>query len=482
MSTESLHVVVAGAGAAGTLAAARLSDAAARSRRRTVVEVIDPAPDTGRGLAYSTPDPRHLLNVSAGQMSALPHTADDFVRWLSDREGRAADPGAYVARGLFGAYLAHDLDRSTDAGRDYATIRRRHDRVMALDHLPATGDGPAAAGVRLRLRDGGTLDADAVVLALGNLEPATSWLPPGLDESPGFVADPWCPGALAEVPTDRDVLLVGTGLTMCDIARTLLHPDRTVHAVSRHGMLPRPHAATSPTAPTGTARPVGPPGPTAYGIPATEPCDLAALKRAVRYRAARYRRLHGDWRHAIDELRPHIPRLWQQLSFSDQQRFLATEMRDWEVHRHRLPPATAQALTAARRAGLLTVRAAEVVGARPGGGREITVRQSDGRALTVGAVVNCTGTEGRVERLTDPLVRGLLRSGLAAPGPHGLGFDTAPDGRLIGTAGRSTTPVWTLGPLRRGNLWETTAIGEIRVQAGELATRILDRATRTAPR
>ncbi|GAA3194723.1 MULTISPECIES: FAD/NAD(P)-binding protein [Streptomyces] len=466
MPTDTLRVAVAGAGAAGTLAAARLLDTAARTGRRTVVDLVDPAPHTGRGLAYGTDDPRHLLNVPAGRMSARPDAAGDFVRWLSARTGHEADPGAYVPRALFGDYLAADLDRSAAAARDAATVRRHHDRVLAVEQLPD--------GVRLRLRTGATLDADAVILALGNLEPATAWLPPGLARSPRFVADPWRPGALADIPADQDVLLVGTGLTMCDTARTLAAPGRTVHAVSRHGLLPQPHAAPGAAA-APPARPGG-------RSPLTAPHDLTGLKRLVRHRAALHRRLHGDWRPAVDELRPHIPLLWQQLPPSDRQRFLATELREWEVHRHRLPPATDRALTAARQSGLLTVRAAEVTGADTADdGRTVTVRLSDGRSLTVGAVVNCTGTESRVGQLADPLVRGLLASGTAAPGPHGLGFDTASDGRLLAAGGRPAAPVWTLGQLRRGNLWETTAIPEIRVQAGELATRILTRTPAPAP-
>ncbi|ARF58378.1 FAD/NAD(P)-binding protein [Streptomyces gilvosporeus] len=471
MSADTFHVVVVGAGASGTLAAARLLDAAADAGLRTVVDLVDPAPTTGRGLAYATPDPRHLLNVPAGRMSALPDTGDDFVRWLSGREGRRVDPGEYVPRTLFGSYLADALDRSAAACHGIGVLRRRHDRVVAIDRLTRTGHrlaGDTDVGVRLRLRTGGTLDADAAVLALGNLAPGTAWLPAGLADSPGFVADPWRPGALADVPADRDVLLVGTGLTMCDMARTLARPGRTVHAVSRHGLLPQAHARGAPTAPADTTR---------HPPPVPEPHDLARLKRRIRHRAAFYRRLYGDWRPAIDELRPDIPLLWQQLSVPDRDRFLTAELREWEVHRHRLPPATDRALTAARRAGLLTVQAAEVVAAqRNNDSREVAVRLSDGRSVTVGAVLNCTGTESRVKELTDPLVRNLLGSGVATPGPHGLGFDTTPEGRLMSAAGHDAAPVWTLGQLRRGNLWETTAIAEIRAQARELASRILESA------
>ncbi|MFD3975706.1 FAD/NAD(P)-binding protein [Streptomyces cyaneofuscatus] len=465
MAGAPYRVVVVGAGASGTLATARLVEAAARTGRRITVDLVDPAQETGHGLAYATPDLRHLLNVPAGRMSALPHDGDDFVRWLSAREGHRIGADAYVPRAHYGAYLADGLARSRAASGPYARVRRRRERVVAAESNPATG-----VGIRVHLHGGGSLDADAVVLALGNQPPGTAWAPAALRASPRFVADPWQPGALAAVPADRDVLLVGTGLTMCDVARTLAAPGRTLHAVSRQGRLPQAHTPSpSPPAVHRPGPPTGPP----TGLP-TGPHDLARLKREVLRRVALHRRHDGDWRPAVDGLRPHTARLWQQLSPADRERFLTGELREWEVHRHRLPPVTHQALEAAREAGTLTVRAAEVNGARiSGDGELLQVRLSDGRSTAVGAVVNCTGADDRVRDWADPLVRSLLDGGLAVPGPHGLGFDTAADGGLIPSADRAAAPVWTLGRLRRGNLWETTAIPEIRVQAAELAASLL---------
>ena len=59
-------VAVIGAGASGTLTARHLLD------RGAVVWLVDPAAETGRGVAYRTQDRRHRLNVCAGRMNALP--------------------------------------------------------------------------------------------------------------------------------------------------------------------------------------------------------------------------------------------------------------------------------------------------------------------------------------------------------------------------------------------------------------------------
>ena len=87
------------------------------------------------------------------------------------------------------------------------------------------------------------------------------------------------------------------------------------------------------------------------------------------------------------------------------------------------------------------------------------------RRLRVGAVINCTGPSADVRRSPDPLVRGLLHSRLARPAPLFLGLDTDTRGCVPNT----DDGLWVVGPLRRGERWESTAIPEIRMQAAALS-------------
>lgn len=70
-----MRFVIAG-GANGVLAATQLL------LHGGDVNLVEPAAELGRGLAYSTRCPVHLLNVPAGNMSAFPHDREHFVRWL----------------------------------------------------------------------------------------------------------------------------------------------------------------------------------------------------------------------------------------------------------------------------------------------------------------------------------------------------------------------------------------------------------------
>jgi tetratricopeptide (TPR) repeat protein len=92
--------------------------------------------------------------------------------------------------------------------------------------------------------------------------------------------------------------------------------------------------------------------------------------------------------------------------------------------------------------------------------------------------VDCTGPGLRLSDTADPLWRSLLDQGAAVLGPLNMGVSTD-NGRLRGADGRTTRALWTLGAPRRGELWETTAIPEIRAQAAAVAESVLDPWTAT---
>ncbi|MET9410838.1 FAD/NAD(P)-binding protein [Streptomyces sp. NPDC002935] len=447
-SSASRRIAVVGAGAAGTLTVVQLLRQAEKARRAVEIWLVDPAEAAGPGVAYGTADPRHLLNVPAGKMSAFPDDPGHFLRWLTGRRPDAG-PGDFVPRQEYGQYLAEVLQhtvRECALGR----LHRVRERVVAVREQ--------GSGTALRLAGGGELRVDAAVFALGNFAPGQDWAGTELRASGHFVADPWAPGALDHLAGAQDLLLVGTGLTMADLAVTLARPDRVVHAVSRHGLVPQEHLADP-------SPPAEPPG-----LDASRGLDT--LRRDVRRHLAASRRACGDWRPGMDGLRGVTAALWQQLSAADRARFLTEDLRAWEVHRHRIAPRTAATLRALRAAGRLRTGAAEVVYAVPHHG-VVVVRLSDGRTLRVGAVVNCTGAQTDMRRTGDPLVRCVLDRGYATTGPAGLGFDTSGDGRLVPAAGRAALRLWTIGAARRGNLLETTAIPEIRAQAAQVASGVL---------
>ena len=75
-----------------------------------------------------------------------------------------------------------------------------------------------------------------------------------------------------------------------------------------------------------------------------------------------------------------------------------------------------------------------------------------------------------------------LRSrGWDRPGPLGIGVDTDLAGKVIGTSGRPADWLWAIGSLRQGQLFESTAVPEIRLQAQDVAAQLRGRLRSVSP-
>lgn len=437
---EPASVAVLGGGASGCLTAAHLARAAARTGRSLDLLLVEPA-GPGRGVAYSTSDPRHRLNVPAANMSAWPDRPDHFLTWLRRHVDVDFPADAFAPRMHYGEYLRQTADEAV-----------RLAPGVTLTHLPmrATDLRPLGRRLRLVLADGTTRAVDAAVLAIGYGTPATDWAPEALRRSPRFVADPWQPDLDLNLPPGSEIVLVGAGLTMSDMALRWGRSRVRLHVVSRHGMLPLPH-------PTGSVDPLPAPA-----VPASLTFDDVRRLLVDRIRATQ-----GDWHAAVDGLRPVTNALWEALDPQQRQRFLSVGARRWDRMRHRVDPSLHAWLDKRCRDGTIAVHAGTVTGARDCD-RGIEVTLSDGSAITAAAVFNCTGAASNVRTSADPLVMNLRATGALRPDPLDLGAETTADGRLC-----PDLAIWAIGPLRRGTLWECTAVPEIRCQAADLADAVL---------
>ena len=174
----------------------------------------------GRGIAYGTPRPEHLLNVVVRNMSAFPDLPSHFVDWLRNRSDFAEIPrddlpDQFVPRRVYGDYLQDLLFWQAQplAGPGRVEIRSIDDEVLDV--------APTGRGAQLVLKGGDAVQADRVVLATGNLAPH-DLLPPGpIHDHPAYCANPWRAWYENVPEPHEDVLLVGTGLTMIDAFLTL---------------------------------------------------------------------------------------------------------------------------------------------------------------------------------------------------------------------------------------------------------------------
>jgi uncharacterized NAD(P)/FAD-binding protein YdhS len=448
-------VAIVGGGFAGTMVAVHLLKSAQRPLRVVLIERDDMP---GRGIAYRDQPECHLLNVRAEAMSAFPAEPDHFLNWLNAACSPCHPVGTaeYLPRRLYGAYIESILEQARADARRAVTLELRSDEVLGLS--------PQAGGARLRLKSGGSLSANQVVLALGNPGPAD---PPvadgGFYSSPRYQGNAWSTPGLLAIRREERVLLVGSGLTTLDWLAALRdrgHRGR-IQVVSRHGLMPQLH------------RPA--PSHSLSVDPLALPPKVSVLLRQLR--AEVEKAAGGDWRGVIDALRPCSQRLWQRLAPIEQRRFLRHVRPYWEIHRHRAAPRIVDTVYDLLRSGQLQVAAARLVRfEETADGVEVLLqpRHRDRlETLSVDRVVNCTGPESNYRRLNHPLVRSLREKKLIEADELGLGLRTDDHGALLSTDGLASSWLHTLGPSRKGQLWETTAVPEIRVQAQALALRLL---------
>jgi uncharacterized NAD(P)/FAD-binding protein YdhS len=317
----------------------------------------------------------------------------------------------------------------------------------------------AGTHAEVSLGDGSSIRADRVVLAIGNYPPQD---PPldfgGRFSGDRYIRDPWGREAFAHVDRHQPVLLIGTGLTMIDIALQLQALDITgpIIAISRRGLVPQPHRHPSHL-------PDDVPGVAALLTAApTVRAYLRVVRQVMREAASQDR----DWRDVIAALRPLTPRLWQAWPSAERARFMRHLRPFWEVHRHRMAPQLFDAFTRMRDSGKVSLLAGRLITVHHAGdGLRVELRPRGAtatRTIEVGTIVNCSGPAGDTRRLQDALFQSLQASGLIRCDPLGLGIDTSTDGTVIMRDGSPSPVIYYVGPFLRARDWEATAVPELR--------------------
>ncbi|HTJ91041.1 MAG TPA: FAD/NAD(P)-binding protein [Acidocella sp.] len=335
---DAKHVIaIIGAGFSGTMAAIHL-------RRELppnyVVYLFERTGRFARGLAYAASGTPHLLNVRSINMSAFPEDPEHFDRWMEQEAGRfpneikRTEAGTFATRRLYGRYLRRLLyeELKASGGR----VRLAADDVIALEHAPA--------GWRLTCASGRDITVSGLVLAAGNL--------PSSRPCDGVVFhDPWTPSAMSDLRLNEPVLIVGTGLTMIDLALGMHRQGfcGPIIAVSRRGLVPQSHDQVERTWPT-------------PGFTAAQRTSLAALLHRLRTEVREAKRHGIGWRAVVDSLRPITAELWRGLPYDQKRRFLRHLRPYWDIHRHRMAPPVAAQFEALIESGALRTKRGRVHG------------------------------------------------------------------------------------------------------------------------
>jgi len=447
MSQVVSPIAVVGAGFSGTFTAIHL---ALRLPERPVI-LFEESGEAGPGLAYRRDDPHAVLNLPARRMSAYQDEPDHFFHYARRTYGEHVTPDDFLPRRLYGDYIKYCLEEALQQCPNLKVDRR------AVVDIQTNGASSVAV---LTLKDNSALMCSRVVLATGNQGSAFSssiWAEHTLPARQASTYDQVKPG--------QTVLVIGTGLTMIDAVLELERQGNAaeIHAISRNGLVPRPHQKASKVEP-----------PELDELPDS---DLARSLRLFRKAITRHAAEGGDWRDVFAALRPATPSLWQEMSSRDRKRFLRFISPFWEVHRHQCAPETHDVFQSMIDVGKLDLKRGTIVSVEKKNGRlrlglAPRNRAAITRWLDADHIIDATGPARDITTIRHPLIANLLRRGFLVADEHRLGAQIQADYRSVQRNGYPLEWLYITGPMLRARYFEATAVPELRLHTAALASRL----------
>lgn len=453
-----LHILIVGGGFSGATVALNLFR---KLDRPAAITLLEPRALLGGGVAYSSADPAHRLNVPASRMLVLCEDPGAFETWFKTSGALLADPEAlledgriYPRRRVFGQYIDQLLRA---AAVEPGPVSFRHIRAKA-ETVKAEGEGFAVTAA-----NGAGLRADILVLAVSHPPPAIPAPLRPIAAAPRFIGNPWTPQALAGVERQGKVLIIGTALSTADVIASLKMQghEGKILAVSRRGLVSRLRKMAQAVP---------------YGDFTTDPSRTAiGLLRRARQTMAKAEASGSSWGAVIDAMRVQGLNIWSALPMQEKSRLLRHLRTFWDVHRYQVAPQLAAITEAQCQAGNLTLRAARIEAARlEGGDMQVQLRFRGESPVweTFDAVINCTGPDHAHVIQTNPVLTSLHQAGLIAPDPFGLGLQTDLAARAVNAAGNPHPHLYVSGPLARAAFGELMGLPQVSQHAALVAEEI----------
>ncbi len=416
-----------------------------------------------KGVAYSTQDEKHLLNVAAAKMSAFPDQPEHFMEWIRKKKNwkHITDeelPFAYLPRNEYGHYIQQIFDDAIKQKPSFVELTILNDE--AKDIIPFVNR------YMVVLHANKTITADKIVLATGNFSPAEV---PIKDErfytSTNYFGNPWVASATENIKPDDTVLILGTGLTMLDTALSIASEGfkGKIEALSRSGLFPLYHKRRKPY--LQILDDLKPP----YRLRELYEIYFKHIEKAL---------ASGNPTEAlVDAIRPKTQEIWMGLSMPEKVQFMEHVKHYWNVTRHRAAREVYDSILSLIEKNILNVNAGRVISmAETGNTIEVIFREKKtlkNKIIHVNRVINCTGPDTDITKVNDELIKNLLARGFIAPDELKLGMNALPDGSIIQRDNSLSPFLFTVGTSLKGILWESTAVPELRSQVQLLATQLL---------
>ncbi|RAL14864.1 FAD/NAD(P)-binding protein [Aspergillus homomorphus CBS 101889] len=461
------NIVIVGAGASGIAVLLHLIEKAKNGKVLPPITIIEKETRFGPGLAYSSLCSGTIINMHTDTMGLYFNDPKHFSRWRSELES-----GPFPSRDIYGEYLEDMSHQALKAAQQLGlSVSFVHDEVTDIERRD---DG----SFLLNLSHGEPCHASRVVMAPGNF---TSTRYTHLMNQPQFFASPWPTEDLKTIPADATVLVIGSRLSAVDTAISLSENGHQgpITFMSRSGRVPTVQGDPEPFPRRYTLH--------VLARELEENPNDALVKLMTCLMDEIDHATNGDWswfqKHAspLEELQadikaardgdvhwqtvlrytaPVIERYWNCLPLESQKLFLDKFFSPWMRYRHGMPVQNAQKILNLMEKSQLHVVAGEKVYWNPD--KKVFFANTSSGLVEASYVVEATGQECHLDRISSPLIRSLVSKGLFTPHPTGgvdVDFDTF----------QASPGLYTMGTLTRGTHFYVSAIDRVAAHAARVA-------------
>jgi uncharacterized NAD(P)/FAD-binding protein YdhS len=452
-------IAIIGGGYAGTILARKIIEQTVNVQ----ITIFNSSTEISKGVAYDCNQKSSLLNVPAGKISALPEDVNHFLDWCLKHptyknDSRELIAGAFLPRQLYGAYLNEVWEE---------TVKIAKDNNVSLQVLNEKVNHLVVADNHVNLQtESSTYQFDKCVLATGNELPGK---PKNIESeflnSDRYYNNPWDVD-YHKIDKSLPTLIIGNGLTMVDIVLNMRdnHYYQKIISISPNGFNILPHRNFGFTY-TGALANI------------EFPISLLELITLFNREMKNLKKFGVSPEPIIDALRPNTQKIWQQFTSDEKAKFMTRVRHLWGVARHRIPFVSYDTIMKEQVNQQLNILAGKITSVQENkDGIEVKIwdkRTKREVSVMVGAIINCTGPETNITKSNNVLLNQLYAEGIINQDPLFLGISTnCKNYKTLQKNGAENQNIYAIGSLLKGELWETTAVGDLRVQAKELAQEL----------
>lgn len=400
-----------------------------------------------KGLAYSSSEELHLLNVRANNMSLFVDEPNHFVDWLKYLHPHFSDLD-FVPRKIFGEYIQYTYDKLKNANSLVSIIQVIEE---VIDIKKNSNEFEVITTQ--------TYQVQKLVLAFGNFLPAhPRSISQEFIDSENYFQNAFHSNLVKQIASKKHLTIIGSGLTMIDVVMSLYHHHFSgkITIISPHAYIPESHHQN----PLPGIKPF---------IEEKKTYSLLALLSLVNQQLKEAKKYALNLHSVIDVMRPHLQFIWLNFTLSEKQQFLRHLRHKWGVARHRAPNQSMAIFKQLQSSGVINLVKGKIADIKTIENTfEIHYINSNinQNFIKTEFIINCTGPQSNYLQIPSILVQNLIKNQILMPDSINYGLKSDENGKIAAN-------IFTLGPPLKGILWESTAVPEIRLQAKELATKII---------